>query len=61
MKKLNKVNEVLKLIDEDYMAFVLAMIIYEKGVSYDEALIMYHDFMNDDTKTSLLNIEEEIE
>lgn len=59
MKKLDSVKKVLKLIDEDYMAFVLAMIIYEKGVSYDEALILYQDFMNDDTKTSLLNIEDE--
>lgn len=59
MKKIEKVAQVLKMIDEDYMAFVIAMIVYEKGVSYDEALVMYHDFMDDDTKTSLLNIEEE--
>jgi hypothetical protein len=58
MKRIENVEKILKLIEEDYRAFVIAAIIYEKEVSYDEALILLQDFMDDDSKTGLLNIED---
>lgn len=58
MNRFENVEKLLKLIENDYKAFVLAAIIYEKEVSYDEALRRFTDFMEDDTKTGLLNIED---
>jgi hypothetical protein len=58
MKRIENVEKILKLIEQDYRAFVIAAIIYEKEVSYDEALILLQDFMDDDSKTGLLNIED---
>ena len=51
-------KQIEKMTEQNYRAFIIALIVYEKEVSYDEALSLYMDFMDDDTKTGLLNIED---
>lgn len=51
-------KQIEKMTEQSYKAFVIALIVYEKEVSYDEALTLFNDFMDDDSKTGLLNIEE---
>lgn len=57
-----KVNEFYTAIEdmvmEDFQAFTIALIMYEKKVTFNEAKALYEAFMEDDTRTSLISIED---
>ena len=43
----------------DYKSFVMALIAFEKQITESEAEKIYEEFINDDSKTSVLHIDNE--